>query len=150
MSTKNLWLSAGLTIVAAAGLAACGGSDGPDAVAGATSYANAIAQMNSATGVTSPALQEALAAGYLDSGMTRAQVLDALGKDAAGFGSADYSGLPLTSLTDVAVTACSPSNVCTLTGTLTNSDADTTAVPFSTQIVLENGTYRVLGDQKSS
>jgi hypothetical protein len=40
--------------------------------------------------------------------------------------------------------------VCTLTGTLTNADADATAVPFSTQVVLESGNYRVLGDQKSS
>lgn len=150
MSTKNLWLSAALTMVAAAGLAACGGSGGPDPVAGATSYANAIAQMNSATGVNSPALQSALATDYLDTGMTRAQVLDALAKDAAGFGSADYSGLPLAGLTDVAISACNPSNVCTLTGTLTNSDADTTAVPFSTHVVLEDGNYRVLGDQKSS
>ena len=146
---KNLWRGSALAIVAAAGLAACGGSDGPDPVAGANDYASAIAQMNSAAGVGSPALQAAIATDYLDAGMTRAQVVDALGKDAAGFGGG-FSGLPVAGLTDVAVTGCNASNVCTLTGTLTNADADATAVPFSTQIVLENGSYRVLGDQKSS
>jgi hypothetical protein len=149
MSTTNLWRAA-LAMAAAAGLAACGGSDGPDPVAGANGYASALAQMTSAAGVNSPALQSALATDYLDAGIARAQVLDALGKDATGFGSADFSGLPVAILTDVTVTACNASNVCTLTGTLANADADTTAVPFSTQIVLDNGSYRLLGDQKSS
>ena len=150
MSTNNFWLRAVLTLGTAAGLSACGGSDGPDAMAGASAYASALAQTNSAAGATSPALQSALAADYLDAGVTRAQVLDALGKDAAGFGTAEFSGLPGVTLTDVNVSGCNASNVCTLTGTLANADADTTAVPFSTQIVLDNGSYRVLGDQKSS
>ncbi|GAC1603231.1 MAG: hypothetical protein NVS3B2_07560 [Ramlibacter sp.] len=150
MSIMNLWSRVALTFVAATGLAACGGSDGPDPLAGATSYANAIAQANSAAGLNSTALQSSFATGYLDAGMTQAQLVDALGKDAAAFATPGYSGQPLVGLTDVAVSACTESNVCTITGTLTNADADTTAVPFSTQIVLENGSYRVLGDQKSS
>lgn len=148
MSIKNLWSRAALTIVASAGLAACGGGDGPDV--GATPYVTAIALANSAAGLNSAALQSSFAAGYLDAGMTQAQLMDALGKDAAAFGSADYSGLPVAGLTDVAIGNCNSSSVCTLTGTLTNSDADATAVPFSTQVVLESGSYRVLGDQKSS
>ena len=151
MRKKNSLLRAALMIVAATGLAACGGGgDGLNVLAGPNTYAAAISQMNSAAGLTSAALQSSFAAGYLDAGMTQAQLLDALGKDAAAFSTAGYSGVPLAGLTDVAVSGCNASNVCTLTGTLTNGDADTTTVPFTTQVVLENGGYRLLGDQKSS
>jgi hypothetical protein len=150
MSIMNLWSRAALTLVAAAALAACGGGDGPDSVVGVTPYATAIGQANSAAGLGSTALQSSFAAAYLDAGMTQAQLMDALGKDAAAFGTTGYSGLPVAGLTDVAIGNCNASSVCTLTGTLTNADADATAVPFSTQVVLESGNYRVLGDQKSS
>jgi hypothetical protein len=151
MIKNNSWLGAALTIAAAAGLTACGGGgNAPDPLAAATSYGTAIAQANSAAGLNSAALQSSFASGYLDAGMTQAQLLDALGKDAAAFATAGYSGLPVAGLTDVAIGNCNASSVCTLTGTLTNSDADATAVPFSTQVVLESGSYRVLGDQKSS
>jgi hypothetical protein len=150
MSIMNPWSRAALCIGASAVLAACGGGDGPDSVAGLTPYATAIAQTNTAAGLNSSALQSSFASGYLDAGMTQAQLMDALGKDAAGFASAESSGLPVASLTDVAIGNCNSNSVCTLTGTLTNSDADATAVPFTTQVVLEGGNYRVLGDQKSS
>ena len=150
MSIMNPWSRAALSIGVSAILAACGGGNGPDSVAGLTPYATAIAQSNTATGLNSGALQSSFASGYLDAGMTQAQLMDALGKDAAAFGSTGYSGLPVASLTDVAISNCNASSVCTLTGTLTNADADATAVPFTTQVVLESGTYRVLGDQKSS
>lgn len=139
--------------VAAAGLAACGGGGGggADPAALASSYTASLARMNTASGLTSTSAQDQFASTYLDAGMTKAQVVDALSKDAAALAAnGDFSLFPMASVTDVSVGNCSAASVCTMTGTLTNADVDTTSVSFATQIVLENGAWRLYGDQKSS
>jgi lipopolysaccharide export system protein LptA len=56
----------------------------------------------------------------------------------------------MASLSEVSIDACDANNVCTLTGTLTNSDADTTSVTFTTQVKITDGKVRLYGDQLSS
>lgn len=155
MKKLQTWRAAALALAAAALLAGCGGGDGGTAGAGAfvstgdlvNQYASSLGQPVSALAIV-PA---AFASSYLDAGMTRAQVQDALQQDVAAAGAnAGFSGIPGATLADVAITNCNAGGVCTLTGTLTNADADTTSVPFSTQVVLENGKYRLLGDQQAS
>jgi hypothetical protein len=141
---------------AAAALTACGGGGSSTAGSGdssafAASYAANLSQLSTAAVLTSPALQDQFSTNYLDAGTTKTQVVAALNQDAAAIGAdSSFSLFPMGSLTDVSVSNCNSANVCTLTGTLTNADADSTSVPFATQIVLENGTWRLYGDQQSS
>ena len=152
MKDRISWRGASAAIVATAVLAACGGGSGGSSVAANFQglYAQPLAQMATPATLTSPGLQAAFASSYLDGGMTRPQVIDALGKEAAAAGAPGYSLFPVASLADITITDCSASNVCTVSGTLANNDADETSVTFTSQVVLENGGYRLLGDQKSS
>lgn len=140
-------------LAAASALAACGGGgsspDVPTAPAtGAATYATLLSQLSTPAGLTSSQAASVFDDNYLDSGMTKPQVIDALGKEGVALaGVAEHSLFPQASLSDVQVSGCDTNNVCTLTGTLVNSDADSTSVQFSTKVVNNNGTYRLLGDQ---
>lgn len=150
MNKLHTWRVAAVSLAAAALLAACGGGGDGNGFASSGAldqYASSLAQRGAALASAAP---QAFASNYLDAGMTRAQLVDALQQDAAAGADASFSGVPAGSLTDVTITNCSANNVCTLKGTLTNSDADTTSVAFSTQVILENGSYRLLGDQQAS
>jgi hypothetical protein len=152
MKTMTFWPA----LVAAAVLTACGGGGGnppppAPAAAAAPSYPDTLAQLNTASGLTSSALAAVFDAAYLDSGMTKAQVLDALGQEAAAMGaSPEHSLFPQVALSNVSLTGCDSNNVCTLNGTLLNADGDGTSVDFSTRVVNSNGGYRLLGDQQAS
>jgi hypothetical protein len=50
----------------------------------------------------------------------------------------------------VTISGCDAANVCTLTATLTNADADTTTVSFTTRVSFSNNKFRLLGDQKQT
>jgi hypothetical protein len=149
MIMKTFWPA-----VAAAGLlTACGGSsdDTAPAASGATTYATGLAQLNTSAGLTDPSLADAFDNAYLDAGMTKAQVVDALGQESLAMrASTEHSLFPQVVLSNVSVSNCDAQNVCTLTGTLFNGDGDGTSVDFSTKAVNSNGTYRLLGDQQSS
>lgn len=150
MKKPGTWRAAAACLCAAASLAACGGGGG-DTAESTNLYSSNLPQAGSSATLRSQAFQLAFATNYLDAGTNRAQLMDAMGNDAAAIdASAGFSGFPAGTLSDVKISNCDTSNVCTLSGTLTNSDADTTSVPFSTQVVLDNGNYRVLGDQKTS
>lgn len=149
MKKLHTWRVAAVTLAATALLVACGGG-GDDFASNAAvnQYASGLAQSGAALASAAP---QAFASSYLDAGMTRTQLVEALQQDAAAAGSdVSFSGFPAGSLTDVTMTNCNEKNVCTLSGTLTNSDADTISVAFSTQVVLENGSYRLFGDQQAS
>lgn len=138
-------------LAAAALLSACGGGGGDDAGAGIPALPTVLAQLNTSAGLTDPAVARAYDESYLDAGQNKSQVLDALTRDADNL-SADpsYSLFPQVALTDTALTDCDAQNVCTLTGTLHNTDADETTVPFSTKVVRVGSAYRLLGDQAAS
>ncbi|MBA2961727.1 MULTISPECIES: hypothetical protein [Ramlibacter] len=154
-------LNALACLAAAALLAGCGGGGGSDGggstagtteqTTGVTVYASILNQLGTLTGLNSTAVAAAFDDAYLDSGMTKKQVLDALGGEAAAMAAAaDHSLFPQVTLTDAQVSNCDSKNVCTLTATITNGDVDTTAVQFSTKVLNVNGTYRLLGDQLAS
>jgi hypothetical protein len=134
------------------GLAACGGSDdGADTAALPTAYNSGLAVLNTKAGLQSAAFADLFDPAFLDAGYTKAQLVDNLAQDAASTSvSADLSMFPTASLANASIGNCSSSGICILTATLTNTDADATEVPFTVQVMLSNGSYRLLGDQKSS
>lgn len=143
-------------LAAAAALAACGGGGGSSPAGstdvssgtGATTYAALLSQLNTPAGLAGSRADAVFHDDYLDSGMTKPQVIDALAKEGAALSaSSEHSLFPQAALSDVQVTGCDANNVCTMTGTLLNSDADNTSIQFSTKVVNSNGTYRLLGDQ---
>jgi hypothetical protein len=140
-----------LSLAVLAALAGCGGGDDDDVGAGANTpaFPTVLAQLNTPSGLSDPAVAQVFDDTYKDSGTTKAQVLDALSKEAVAMSAntAGYSLFPQATLTDTALTNCDAQNVCTLTGTLHNADADETAVPFSTKVVKVGNAYRLLGDQ---
>jgi hypothetical protein len=136
----------------AIGLAGCGGGDsvGSDAAL-AQSYAGALAATASSSGINATALKDSFDTNYLDAGASKPMVVASLDQDAQAMAAAsDYSGFPVTALTDVVVDKCGANGVCTLSGVLTNADADSTSVPFSVQVINVGGTLRLYGDQKST
>lgn len=149
MQRPHLRALAGALAVTAL-VAACGGSDTADIRPLANSYTSALAQMGSVAGLSDPALADMFDSTYLDSGLTKSQVLAALAAESQALGaSSDHSLFPQATLKDVQVTDCSL-GICTLSGTLQNADADVTEVPFSTRVAVVNGALRLLGDQQSS
>ncbi|MBC7471115.1 MAG: hypothetical protein H7322_17485 [Ramlibacter sp.] len=151
MSAKSLvW--AGAMSALLLGVVGCGGSDGgADAAVLPTAYNSGLAALNTRAGLQSAAFVDLFDPNFLDAGYTKLQLVDNLAQDAASTAvSADLSMFPSASLANASVGNCASSGICTLTGTLTNTDADTTEVPFTAQVMLSNGAYRLLGDQKSS
>jgi len=143
-------------IVALAGtslLAACGGGDG-----GQTSQELFASKMNSAfsrlgswEGLSSASVIDLFDADYLDSGTFKSDVKAALDRNTAALTDApELSLFPLANVSNVSVSDCDGNNNCTLSGTLTNTDADTTEVRFSTKVKSVNGVYYFFGDQLAS
>jgi hypothetical protein len=153
---KNFPLRAsGAALAAALALAGCGGGGGsggnPADTSSASSadYATVLSKLNTTDGLTSSAAANVFDNNYLDSGMTKPQVVDALAGEAAALGSdSEHSLFPQATLENAKLSDCDAKGVCTLTGTLRNNDADDTSVPISIQVVSTgNGGYRLLGDQ---
>ena len=117
----------------------------------ATDYTGGVNALGGFGGLTSTAFVDNFDDAFLDAGYTKAQVRDNLAQEAAAMAiSPDLSSFPMGQLSDVTITACDASGVCTLTATLTNSDADATAVTFTTQVKVSNGKVRLYGDQKTA
>jgi hypothetical protein len=150
--TLKKWLHAGVAVSLLGGLAACGGGGGGESL-GETftqNYGTALAATTTPAGVNSVALKDSFDEKFLDAGYTKAQVVANLDQDAQAMATPEYSLFPQLALSDASVGSCGSDNVCTLTGNLTNTDADTTTVPVSVRVVLTNGGYRLYGDQKAS
>lgn len=132
-------------------LVACGGSNPSTEEAFTSRLTPALASLSTAAGLASSSVLELFDASYLDGGATKADVKAALESNAAALAaSPDASLFPLLSITNVSVTGCDANNVCTLSGTLSNADADTTDVAFTTKVKLAYGSYVFLGDQSAS
>jgi hypothetical protein len=156
------WIATG-TIAAA--LSACGGGGDSAPAAAATAPAvdpaavtslstalnSGLAALASYAGLQSSAFLDLFASSFLDAGYTKAQLQANLAQDATALTvSPDISSFPAISLSDATVSNCNVNNICTLTATLNNKDADTTSATFTTQVLYSNGKYLLLGDQKSS
>ena len=146
-------------------LAACGGggddapaqansgspSDSAKQAAFATDYGSGLAALNTSGGLTNKAFLDLFDDGFLDAGYTKPQVADNLTQEAVAMSfSKELSSFAAVKLSAVSIKDCDAKNVCTLTATLTNSDADSTAVTFTTRLIFSNGKFRLLGDQKNT
>jgi hypothetical protein len=122
------------------------------AAAFATDYGSGLAALNSYAGLTNTAFLDNFDDTFLDAGYAKPQVRDALTQEAAALllFSMELSSFPSVKLSAVTITGCNAANVCTLTATLTNSDVDTTAVTFTTQLSYVGGKFRLLGNQKQA
>ena len=143
-----------LSVSLVVSLAACGGG-GPDnkaAVSATVSALNAtLSNLSTEAGLASAATPASFDVGYMDAGYTRAMLIAALAANADALKTnPDLSLFPGGTLSNVVIAGCDMKNVCTMTATLTNSDADVTAVDFSTKVVFSDGAYRLLGDQAAA
>lgn len=150
-------------------VAACGGGGGGDSTPPApgtdvvvvtptsmatfvSGYTGGLAALNTYAGLTSASFLDLFDTAFLDAGTSKTQVASNLSQEAVVVAaSPDFPSFPMARLSDASITNCNATTqVCTLTGTLTNADADTTAVTFSTQVkVATDGKVRLLGDQSN-
>lgn len=150
-------------------LAACGGGDddvASDADAQSSfisAYTSGLDTLGSYAGLVSSKFRDLFDAGYTDSGMTKADVVAALDSEiTVSQTSPDFvhPAFPMAKLSKASIGNCDAvSKICTLTGTLSNSDADPTGadasavteVNFTTQVRQDaDGKVRLLGDQSKS
>lgn len=144
----------------AALLTACGGGSNSGPVspltstnkqAFATAYNSGLGALGSYAGLTDTSFLDLFDGAFLDAGYAKTDVTANLEQESAAMATApDLSLYPMASLSAVSIDGCNANNVCTLTGTLTNSDADTTALTFTTQVKVTDGKVRLYGDQLSS
>jgi hypothetical protein len=156
--TQVRTLIAGIGMLAL--LSACGGGDGgstettPSATATSsfvTSYSTGLSGLSSFAGLNSSAVADVFDSAFLDSGSTKSDVVSALQSEAqAAAVSPDFPSFSQVALSNVTISNCdAATQVCILSGTLTNSDVDTTSVPFTTQVKLSDK-VRLYGDQSKS
>ena len=138
------------------GMTGCGGGKGVTSDATETlkaSYTAGLAGMSTPAVLTGNDLQDLFDSKFLDFGFTRADIVAALNGEAAAIqGAGGYSGVPQLTLSSASVTDCmsvAEAYICTLSGSLTNSDTDTTTVPFTTQVRMVDGKLRLYGDQSA-
>jgi len=150
-------------------LAACGGGDddvASDADAQSSfisAYTSGLDTLGSYAGLVSSKFRDLFDAGYTDSGMTKADVVAALDSEiTVSQTSPDFvhPAFPMAKLSKASIGNCDAvTKICTLTGTLSNSDADPTGadasalteVNFTTQVRQDaDGKVRLLGDQSKS
>ncbi|NBO12729.1 MAG: hypothetical protein EBZ03_02510 [Betaproteobacteria bacterium] len=145
----------GFCAITGLGLNACSSSDGVtqgDIDAFKASYSSSLAGLSTQAVLTGSALQDLFDAKFLDSGFSRADIVAALNGEASAIQSAGgYSSVPQVTLANASVTDCVGTTqgdlICTLSGTLSNQDADVTSVQFTTQLRMADGKLRLYGDQ---
>jgi hypothetical protein len=145
-------LSHSLVLSALLTLSACGGSSALDleaaAAAFSTKFNSALASLTSSVGLNSQALTNLFDDKFLDGGSNKSQLLNMVTESSTALAtSPDLSLFPMAAVTNVKLTGCDSNYVCTLNGTLTNSDADTTTVDFSTKVIVIAGVVYLYGDQ---
>jgi hypothetical protein len=148
----SLILSAVLT------LSACGGTGVSGAAyleAAATNFStnmsSLISALTTSAGLNSKTLTDLFNTKYLDGGFTKADLVTSLTDNATALGTTpELSLFPLAAISNTKLTGCDSNDICTLTGTLTNSDADTTSIDFSTKVIDDSGVVYLYGDQSST
>ncbi len=144
----------GLVVGLSTFVAACGSSSSSavDSTASlVTRFTDAVTLLSSATGLKDAKIPALFDETYKEAGYTKANLTaDLLAESTSLAANADASLFPITTLKDVTVSACDASSVCTLTGTLVNSDVDTTETVVTTKVKKVNSEYFFLGDQQAS
>jgi hypothetical protein len=147
---------AAAAVAAANLLTACGGGDGgitttSAAAAFSANVNSAFSALATTAGLTSSAIADLFDASYLDAGLKKSDVLALLSADSQALAtSPDLPLFPMAMVSNVTMTNCDSAGICMLNGTLTNADADTTAVDFSTKVKFINGMVYFYGDQSAS
>ena len=158
-------------VVAACGLAALlsacgGGSDAPPSTDVASNvdkqntfiadYTKGLMVINTYVGLTSASFLDLFDVSFLDGGNTKPLLGASFAQEAMAMAaSPDLPSFPMAALSTASISACDSSNVCTLTGTLSNNDVDTsadntTAITFTTRVKYSDGKFRLLGDGTAS
>ena len=160
MLTRRFKLPLAASLLAGV-LSACGGGDdGPPPAAAtnattqadfAAAYASGLGALNTSAGLTSTAFADTIDDAFLDAGYTKPVLRDNLAQEAAAMAlSTELSSFPMVTLANPVISNCNAADVCTLTATIINADADTTSVAFTTQVKFSAGKLRLYGDQKTS
>ena len=166
MNKKSIYRAAWAGVVLAS-LSACGGGDSStpstDVATNAgkqssfvADYTQGLKVLNSYAGLTSAAFLDLFDASLLDAGNTKSLLSASLAQEAAAMAaSPDLPSFPMAALSTASISACDASNVCTLTGTLSNNDVDasadnTTAITFTSRVKYSDGKFRLLGDGSAS
>jgi hypothetical protein len=152
MITQRVF-SSSLIFSAVLAISACGGNSinvQEAAKQFTASVTSGIAALTGAAGLNSNALPSLFADKYLDGGYTKADVVSTLAANSTALPTApELSLFPLAAITNTTISGCD-NNTCTLNGTLTNSDVDTTSVDFSTKVIFIGGVVYFYGDQSST
>lgn len=134
-------------------LSACGGGGNhntPDTPSFLSRLNASMSALGAASSIASSGVADLFEEKYLDMGSRKADVVAALSATSqAAAANPDLSLFPMAQVTNATLTACD-SDVCTLNATLSNSDVDTTAVDFSTQVKVINGVVYLFGDQSAT
>ena len=150
-------------LVASITLAACGGGNGfagnaqldANASVFAADFANRVNRMVLGLGTVSGLKDSSILAlfdsKYLDAGYTKATLaVDMAANSEALTANSDLSLFPSGTVSNVVIGSCDSQNVCTLSATLTNSDADVTEVNFTTKVISTGNGFVFYGDQNNS
>jgi hypothetical protein len=144
----------GLVVGLSTFITACASSSSPSVDSTAslvTRFSDAVTLLTSATGLKDAKIPALFDDTYKEAGYTKANLTADLQSESTSLAAnADASLFPITTLKDVTISACDASSVCTLTGTLVNSDVDTTETAVTTKVKKINGEYFFLGDQLAS
>jgi hypothetical protein len=154
MITQRFFPSS-IMLSAVLALSACGGTSSFNADNAANEFSTKITSylsaLTSSAGLTSNALTDLFAAKYLDGGFTKTDLTNSLTANTTALGtSPELSLFPLATVTNSKLSGCDSSGICTLSGTLTNSDADTTSVDFTTKVIVIANVIYFYGDQSST
>lgn len=140
-------------------LAACGGGGGsvssPTGAELADSftakYSSGLLATNTSAGLSTAAVADSFDAAYLDAGLKKADVLATLSLNSQTLGTnPELSLFPVSSVSKGVVSNCDANNICTFSATLTNADADSTVVDFTTKVKIVNGSLYLYGDQSAT
>jgi len=119
-------------------------------------YTKGLMVINTYVGLTSASFLDLFDVSFLDGGNTKPLLGASFAQEAMAMAaSPDLPSFPMAALSTASISACDSSNVCTLTGTLSNNDVDTsadntTAITFTTRVKYSDGKFRLLGDGTAS
>jgi hypothetical protein len=153
MITQRIF-SSSLIFSAVLAISACGGTNAITLEEAAkqftASVTSGIAALTDAAGLSSKALPNLFADNYKDGGFTKADVVSTLAANSTALPAApELSLFPMAAITNTTISGCD-NGICTLSGTLTNSDVDTTSVDFSTKVIVIGSVVYFYGDQSST
>ena len=154
MISKKL-LPSSLFLSTVLALSACGGTSLLNLDAAATELStklgNYLSELTTSVAFNSTSLPNLFNEKFLDGGFTKADIVNSLTANSTALESnPELSLFPIATVTNAKLSGCDSNNICTLNGTLTNADADTTSVEFSTKVLVSLGVVYFYGDQSST